>query len=106
MKKQLWILPVFLFLWLNQDLAQPADSVQAAPKLWKPRWIQKKEAFKLSVKSMVQLWSIYSTDFEIYNTTTGAYERVDHWFNVSLRRARLAFSGEPYPGLQYFKITN
>ncbi len=80
---------------------EPDTSVQTAPKLWKPRWLQKKEAFKLSVKSMVQLWSIYSTDFEIYNTTTGAYERVDDRFNVSLRRARLVFSGEPYPRLQY-----
>jgi len=82
---------------------QTADTTLVQPErsVWKPRWLQKKEGFKLTVKSMVQLWSIYSTDFEIYNTTTGAYEPVDDRFNVSLRRARLAFSGEPYGGLQY-----
>jgi|GEM_PF-225071 len=81
---------------------QTLDSlVQPEQPAWKPRWLQKKEAFKLSVKSMVQLWSIYSTDFEVFNAENGTYEKVDDRFNVSLRRARLAFSGEPYPGLQY-----
>ncbi|NUO00956.1 MAG: hypothetical protein HUU01_10120 [Saprospiraceae bacterium] len=82
--------------------AQTTDSLgQPENSTWKPRWLSKKEGFRLTIKSMVQLWSIYSTDFEIYNSSTGAYERVDDRFNVSLRRARLAFSGEPYPRLQY-----
>lgn len=89
----------------NEGLKRGAETgdplVQPEQPAWKPRWLPKKEGFKLTIKSMVQLWSIYSTDFEIYNASTGAYERVDDRFNVSLRRARLAFSGEPYPRLQY-----
>ncbi len=78
---------------------QKADTLDAPS--WKPRWIPKKELFKFNIQSMVQLWSIYSTDFEVYNETTKTYERVDDRFNTSLRRARLSFSGEPYPRLKY-----
>ncbi len=75
------------------------DTVPVAT--WKPRWLQKKEQFKIDIKTMIQLWSIYSTGFEIYNSTTRGYEPVDDRFNTSLRRARLVFNGTPYERLQY-----
>lgn len=83
-------------------LSAPKQEADTLDELnWKPHWITKKEQFKIDIRSMVQLWSIYSTDFEVYNATTKTYEPVDDRFNTSLRRARLAFSGEPYPRLKY-----
>lgn len=96
MKKHFWILPFLLFTLHQIVSAQSADSSE-----WAPRWLEKKEGFKIDVKAMVQLWSIYSTDFEVFNTISNIYEPIDDRFNVSLRRARVVFSGEPYPRLQY-----
>lgn len=65
------------------------------------RWLQKNEGFALRPSMMVQLWSLYSTDYDIYNSDLGQYEAVDDRFNVQLRRARLLFRGEPYKRLRY-----
>lgn len=89
----------------SSDLSVPKLAIDTLDEpSWKPHWIAKKEQFKIDIRSMVQLWSIYSTDFEVYNATTKTYEPVDDRFNTSLRRARLAFSGEPYPRLKYTVI--
>ncbi len=113
-KNRFWVFHAMMLLSMGRGYAQPAfgavkpvvqpavyeqDTLPAS--VWKPKWISKKESFKLTIRSMVQLWSVYSIGFEVYNTTTKAYEAVDDRFNLSLRRAVLSFSGEPYPRLQY-----
>ncbi len=100
MKKPLRLIGLLTAYWLmttNAALAQ-ADATQAAPV---QRWLPKNSKYMPDVKAFVQLWAIHSTGMEVYNTTTKQYEAVDDRFNVSLRRARVAFSGEPYSGLRY-----
>ncbi|MBK8562848.1 MAG: hypothetical protein IPN76_05750 [Saprospiraceae bacterium] len=100
MKKPLRLIGLLTACWLmttNAALAQ-ADATQAAPV---QRWLPKNSKYLPDVKAFVQLWAIHSTGMEIYNTTSKKYEAVDDRFNVSLRRARVAFSGEPYTGLRY-----
>lgn len=75
--------------------AQTADTT--APS----RWLLKKPNFRFQTTAMVQAWTIYSTQFERYNSQSAAYEAVDDRMNVSLRRARLVFNGEPYERLRY-----
>lgn len=64
-------------------------------------WLKKKEDFKFDIRMMVQLWSIYTMDQEVFNEETGSYEAVDDRFNTNLRRARLIVRGNPYPRLKY-----
>lgn len=64
-------------------------------------WLKKKEDFKFNIRMMVQLWSLYSMDQEVYNAETGEHEGVDNRLNTNLRRARLLIGGEPYPRLKY-----
>jgi hypothetical protein len=85
-----------------------ATSVQAQEKTTtdekvpvKEMWLKKKEDFKFDIRMMVQLWSLYSMDQEIYNAETGEYEGVDNRLNTNLRRARLIMRGQPYPRLKY-----
>lgn len=96
---------VLLLLWIafstNASATAGIQKDTVPVPAWKPHWLQKKEQFKIDIKTMIQLWSIYSTDFELYNASTRSYEPVDDRFNTSLRRARLVFSGEPYERLQY-----
>lgn len=70
-----------------------ATSVQAQEKTAtdekipvKEMWLKKKEDFKFDIRMMVQLWSLYSMDQEIYNAETGEYEGVDNRLNTNLRR--------------------
>lgn len=67
----------------------------------KEMWLRKKEDFKFDIRMMVQLWTLYTMDQEIYNAETGGYEGVDDRFNTNLRRARLIMRGQPYPRLKY-----
>lgn len=100
MKKPIRLIGLLSTCWLltaNSALAQ-ADANQPAPI---QRWLPKNSKYLPEVKAFVQLWAIHSTGMEVYNTTSKKYEAVDDRFNVSLRRARVAFSGEPYGGLRY-----
>jgi hypothetical protein len=100
MKKPIRLIGLLSACWLltaNGALAQ-ADANQPAPI---QRWLPKNSKYLPDVKAFVQLWAIHSTGMEVYNTTSKKYEAVDDRFNVSLRRARVAFSGEPYTGLRY-----
>jgi len=67
----------------------------------KEMWLKKKEDFKFDIRMMVQLWTLYTMDQEVYNAETGSYEGVDDRFNTNLRRARLIMRGQPYPRLKY-----
>ncbi|MCC6725267.1 MAG: hypothetical protein IT258_12220, partial [Saprospiraceae bacterium] len=86
------------WLLMATDLLAQADANQPSPI---QRWLPKNSKYVPDVKAFVQLWAIQSTGMEVYNTTSKKYEAVDDRFNVSLRRARVAFSGEPYSGLRY-----
>ncbi len=50
---------------------------------------------------MVQLWSTYSLDQQVYNEEAGSYELIDNRFNTQLRRARLGFKAQPYENLKF-----
>lgn len=76
----------------------PSDSTRLRPI---PQWLPKSEHFKLQTSLLLQLWSTYSTGFEVYNASTQTYTPVDDRLGISLRRARLVFNGEPYPRLTY-----
>lgn len=65
------------------------------------RRLPKNSRYVPELKASMQLWGIYSTGMEVYNASSGKYEAVDDRFNVSFRRARLAFAGEPYQNLKY-----
>lgn len=64
-------------------------------------WLKKKDDFKFDIRMMVQLWSLYTMDQEVFNPETEQYETVDNRFNTNLRRARLIVRGNPYPRLKY-----
>lgn len=100
MKKHTLLLGILTCGWLltaNGLMAQ-TDAANPAPV---QHWLPKNGKYLPEVKAFVQLWAIHSTGMEVYNTTSKQYEAVDDRFNVSLRRARVAFSGEPYSGLRY-----
>lgn len=77
-----------------------AQNESATPVPTQP-WLAKNSRYLPAVKAYVQLWSIYSTGMEVYDAAAKKYRLVDDRFNVSLRRARVGFSGEPYDGLSY-----
>lgn len=64
-------------------------------------WLKKNERFVPEIKTMVQLWGVYSEGMEVFNTDTKEYEGVDDRFNLSIRRARMVVSGQPYSNLSY-----
>ncbi len=100
MSKNAFFIGLLTCGWLlaaNGLLAQ-ADAEKTAPI---QRWLPKNSKYLPEVKAFVQLWAIHSTGMEVYNSTSKQYEAVDDRFNVSFRRARVAFSGEPYSGLRY-----
>lgn len=84
------------FLLLNISLAQ--NESQGGIE----KWLKKNEQFKPQFSTAVQLWSTYTTGYEIFNDNTDRYEPVDDRLNISLHRARLNMKGEPYPKLKYF----
>lgn len=65
------------------------------------RWLSRSSRYAPEVKAFVQLWGIYSTGMEVYQSDLKKYVPVDDRFNVSFRRARVAFTGEPYQHLKY-----
>lgn len=90
------------FLFISTVSAQSSvDTVVIKRPVRQAHWLEKNASFRIQTSAMLQLWSIYSTGFEIYNTTTQQYEQVDDRFNLSFRRARLVFTGEPYPRVKY-----
>lgn len=64
-------------------------------------WLKKSENAKIEPFIMLQLWSTYSQNQQVYNESSGLYERVDDRLNILLRRARLGFKAEPYDGLHF-----
>ncbi len=101
MKNALQILGLLLLSWMTTAtglLAQTTDATQSAPV---QRWLPKNSKYLPEMKAMMQLWAIHSTGMEVYNTSSKQYESVDDRFNVSFRRARLIFNGEPYANLKY-----
>lgn len=80
--------------------AQEQPGSDGSPRL-SEMWLKKKEGFKFDIRMMVQLWSLYTMDQEIYNAEAGAYEAVEDRLNTNLRRARLILRGQPYPRLKY-----
>ncbi len=64
-------------------------------------WLKKKDKLNIEPFMMVQLWSSYTTDMEVYNEGIEQYEAVDSRLNVLLRRARLGFRAQPYEGLKF-----
>ena len=82
-------------IFLVQGLQAQSDTTRLR------QWLIKNERFKPDFKTMVQLWSLYSTGMEVYNKDTKQYEPVDDRFNLMLRRARLVVAGEPYNNLKY-----
>lgn len=82
-------------LFLGRLAAQNgADNAPAATK-----WLQKNSRYAPDVKVFAQVWGIYSMGMKVWDGTS--YKPVDDRLNLSLRRTRLAFSGEPYAGLKY-----
>jgi hypothetical protein len=92
----IFLLPIMLvngaLVFAQQDSAKTSSA---------QRWLKKNERFVPEIKGMVQLWGIWSSGMEVYNTDKKLYEPVDDRFNLSFRRARLSVSGEPYHRLKY-----
>jgi hypothetical protein len=91
---------LILALIVSAPLAAGARS-DTIPPSWQPQWLGKQENFAFDIRAMVQLWGLYSTRFEVYDPASKDFKRVDDRLNIYLRRARLLFSGEPYPRLRY-----
>ena len=86
------IIAVLFLLAAAWTLSAQADDAQEEPAIVQ-KWLQKKEDFKFRTTMMVQLWSMYSTDYELYDAEKGGYEPVDDRLNIQLRRARVVFRG-------------
>ena len=58
-------------------------------------FLQAQEANKLVVKPVLamQLWSTYTTDYQVFNTATQRYEPVDDRLNFTLHRSRIGLKG-------------
>lgn len=65
------------------------------------RWLQKNPQFVPEIKTMIQLWGLYSIGMEVYDADQKRYNKVENRFNLLLRRARFSVGGEPYAGLKY-----
>ncbi|MBK7477923.1 MAG: hypothetical protein IPI11_18655 [Haliscomenobacter sp.] len=77
---------------------------QEAPPAF-DKWVKFKEGFKIEPFLMFQLWSLYSVNEEIYQSSAQAYEPVDDRFNVQLRRARIGFRAQPFEDLRLTVLT-
>ena len=89
---------IFTGLLLAGHLTAQTDAVKMPTT---QRWLPKNSRYLPEVKVFMQLWGIHSTGMEVFDADSGQYEDVDDRFNVSLRRARVAFLGEPYNQLKY-----
>ncbi|MEQ8703865.1 MAG: porin [Phaeodactylibacter sp.] len=94
-------LVLMLLLVTSVSLQAQEKKETEEPVPLKEMWLKKNEDFKFNIRMMVQLWTLYTMDQEVYNAETGIYEGVDDRFNTNLRRARLIMSGQPYPRLKY-----
>lgn len=65
------------------------------------RWLEQNSSFKPDISTAFQLWGAYTKGFEVFDENTGRYEAVENRFNLSLHRARIILSGEPYHKLKY-----
>ncbi len=64
-------------------------------------WNKTLEDFKIEPFMMVQLWSSYTTDMEVYDEENATYLEADDRFNFLVRRARLGFRANPYKGIRF-----
>ncbi|MBV6654632.1 MAG: hypothetical protein KI786_12785, partial [Mameliella sp.] len=80
---------------------QAQEEQKEMPSSVRDMWLKKREDFKFDIRMMVQLWTLYTMDQQLYNEELGGYERVDDRLNTNLRRARLVMKGKPYPQLKY-----
>lgn len=80
---------------------QAQEEQKEMPSSVRDMWLKKREDFKFDIRMMVQLWTLYTIDQQLYNEELGGYERVDDRLNTNLRRARLVMKGKPYPQLKY-----
>lgn len=64
-------------------------------------FLKPKEGFKIEPYVMLQLWSTYSLNHELYNGTAKQYEAVDDRLNFLFRRARVGFKMQPYENLRF-----
>ncbi|MBK8041984.1 MAG: hypothetical protein IPK21_04575 [Haliscomenobacter sp.] len=88
------------FLFLQKGVSQSQEAPPAFDK-----WLKFKEGFRIEPFLMFQLWSLYSINEEIYQSSTQAYEPVDDRFNVELRRARIGFRAQPFEDLRLTVLT-
>lgn len=63
-------------------------------------FLKNKEGFKLEPFAQFQLWSVYSTNQQVFNTQTKVYDKVDDRLNFLLRRTRIGFRMQPYDNLK------
>lgn len=70
-------------------------------KAQKPVWWQKDSTFKIKPFMMVQLWGVNSMNMMADIDGDGDVESVQNRFNPQLRRARMGFRANPYPGLKF-----
>ncbi len=63
-------------------------------------FLKNKEGFKLEPFAQFQLWSVYSTNQQVFNTQTKVYDKVDDRLNFLLRRTRIGFRMQPYNNLR------
>lgn len=64
-------------------------------------WAQKLKTYKIQPIVAFQMWSTYTSNFDIYNEATGEYETTDSRWNSQIRRIRLGVKGQPYPNLSF-----
>lgn len=64
-------------------------------------WMALDSAYKIKPVMMVQFWGTYSNNMRIDSNGDGIFEPVDDRLNMFLRRARLGFKANPYPGLKF-----
>lgn len=64
-------------------------------------FLKNKEGFKLEPFASIQLWSVYSLNHQVYNTTSKQYQAVEDRLNFMVRRARLGFRVQPFEDLRF-----
>ena len=63
-------------------------------------WLKKEANAKVKPFLMVQVWSSYSTQQEVFNDSTQSYLPVDNRFNTLIRRGRFGFKAQPYKNIK------
>ena len=54
---------------------------------------------------LLQMWSSYTMNGQVFDPTLQTYQTVDNRFNLWFRRAIVGFKAEPFPGLRFKLMT-